>query len=135
MLAHPLRVIALVVLSLLSVAQSHAQTAAPKPAGPLRLESVTIGDRGTELVIRFDRPISHTQSWLSVVRDGKVVATIYPRLESAPTVLFARIQTPMPGNYIVRWTVCPEGSNDRYDGEFPFTVGQTAADATTRLAE
>jgi hypothetical protein len=120
MAARYLRVIASVVLCLLSL-QTHASE-------PIRLESVTIGERGTELLIRFDRPISHGQSWISLVRDGKVVATLYPRLEAAPNVLFARIQTPGPGNYIVRWTVCPEGRNDRYDGEFPFTVDRAAGD-------
>ena len=128
MAARSLRVIALVVLCLLSL-QSHAQTTAPKSAGPIRLESVTIGARGTEVLVRFDRPIDHGQSWLSLVREGKVVATLHPRLEAQPNVLFVRIQTPTAGNYIVRWTVCPAGSNDRYDGEFPFTVGEVAASA------
>ena len=41
----------------------------------MRLESVTIGERGTELLVQFDRPISHGQSWLSLVRNGKVVLT------------------------------------------------------------
>jgi len=121
MVARHLHVIALVVASLLGF-QTHAQTAAPRAGEPIRLKSVTIGERSTELLIRFDRPISHGQSWITLVRDGKVVATIYPRLEAAPNVLFARIQTPGPGNYVVRWTVCPEGRNERYDGEFPFTV-------------
>src|SRR5262249_33701461 len=128
MAARHLRVIVSVVLCFLSL-QTHAETAALKANEPIRLESVTIGERSTELLIRFDRPISHGQSWISLVRQGKVVATIYPRLEAAPNVLFARIQTPGPGNYMVRWTVCPEGHNDRYDGEFPFTVGRVAGTA------
>jgi hypothetical protein len=123
-LRHLRAVLAPVVLCLLSL-QSHAQTAA-RAKEPIRLESVTIGEHGTELLIRFDRPISHEQSWIALVRDGKVVTTLYPRLESAPNVLFARIQTPDPGNYLVRWVVCPEGSNDRYDGEFPFAVDVAA---------
>ena len=69
----------------------------------------------------------------ALVRDGKVVATVHPRLEAQPNVLFARIQTPMTGRYIVRWTVCPEGSNDRYDGEFPLTIGEAAASAADRV--
>lgn len=126
MVARSLRVIGLVVMFTLGL-QSHAQTAGQKSTSPIRLESVTIGEHGTEVLVQFDRPISHGQSWLSLVRDGKVVATIHPRLEAAPNVLFARIQTPSAGNYIVRWTVCPEGSNDRYDGEFPVTVGDAPA--------
>jgi hypothetical protein len=129
MITSPLRVIVVIVLSFLSL-QSHAQTAALKPTGPIRLESVTIGENGTEILVRFDRPISHEQSWLSLLRDGKVVATLHPRLESQPNVLFVRIHTPAKGNYIVRWTVCPAGSNDRFDGEFPFVVGDVPADGT-----
>ena len=56
------------------------------------LHSVTIGDRGTELLLRFDRPINHVTSWLSLVRDGQIVETVHFRLETAPNVLFARIR-------------------------------------------
>jgi hypothetical protein len=128
MTARHLAAILLAVLCFLSV-PSHAQTGLSKAKERIRLESVTIADRGTELLVRFDRPVSHERSLLTLVRDGKVVATIYPRLEAAPNVLFARIPTPIPGNYIMRWMVCPEGSKDRFDGEFPFAVGQVAADS------
>ena len=131
MIGSSLRVVALVVFCALSL-QSHAQTTMPKSTKPIRMESVTIGERGTELIVRFDRPVSHEQSWLSLVRDGKVVATLHPRLQAAPNVLFARIQTPTTGNYVVRWTVCPEGTNDRYDGEFSFTVGHAIASTADR---
>ena len=127
MVALLLRVIALVVVCSLSL-QAHAQTAEQKSPGPLRLESVTIGERATEILLRFDRPISHEQSWLSLVRDGKIVTTLHPRLEAAPNVLFTRIRTPAAGNYVVRWTVCPEGGTDRYNGEFPLMVGEATAD-------
>jgi hypothetical protein len=120
------RAIALAVLCLLGF-QAHAQAADRDTPRPLRMESVTIGERGTEVLVQFDRPISHERSSLFLVYNGKVIETIYPRLEASPKVLFARIQTPMPGAYVLRWTVCPQGSNDRYDGEFPFTVGQVAA--------
>jgi hypothetical protein len=120
-----LRLIAPVVL-LLSL-QSPAQTAELDAAAPRRWESATIDERGTELLVRFDRPISHERSWLFLLRNGDVVETIHPRLQAAPNVLFARIRTPPTGDYVVRWIVCPEGSNDRYDGEFPFTVGREAA--------
>jgi hypothetical protein len=126
MTARHLQGIALGVLCLLAF-HVQAQTAEPDNKRPLRMESVTIGERGTEVLVRFDRPISHERSTLFLVRNGKVVETIHPRLEAAPTVLFARIQTPTPGAYVLRWTVCPQGSNDRYDGEFPLAVGNVAA--------
>jgi hypothetical protein len=133
MTARYLATITLFILGLLSH-QSHAQTTAAKATGPVRMESATISGRGTELLVRFDRPISHERSWLTLVRDGKVVLVMHPRLGAAPNVLFARIQTPLPGNYIVRWTVCPEGSNDRYDGEFVFTIGNDVAASTAQPA-
>ena len=108
--------------------QAHAQ-AADRDTRPLRMESVTIGERGTEVLLQFDRPISHERSTLFLVLNGKVIETIHPRLEASPKVLFARIQTSTPGAYVLRWTVCPQGSNDRYDGEFPFAVRQLAASA------
>jgi hypothetical protein len=122
------RVLALVVLCWLGL-QAHVQAADRDTPRPLRMESVTIGERGTEVLLQFDRPISHERSTLFLVLNGKVIETIHPRLEASPKVLFARIQTPMEGAYVLRWTVCPQGSNDRYDGEFPFTVGQVAASA------
>jgi hypothetical protein len=131
MAVRSLRVIALVFLYSVSP-QLHAQTAAKPSPAPIRMESVTINEHATELVVRFDRPISHSLSSLSLVRDGKIVATPHPRLEAAPNVLFARIPTPAAGNYIVRWTVCPEGTNDRYDGEFAFTIGNATASTADR---
>jgi hypothetical protein len=121
MVTRPLRNIAVAAFCLLSF-KALAETTEPSTTNLRRWETVTIGEHSIELVVRFDRPISHQRSWLFLVRDGKVVETIYPRLEAAPNVLFARIQTPPAGNYIVRWTVCPEGSNDRYIGEFSLTV-------------
>jgi hypothetical protein len=128
MMARHFRGIALAVLCVLGF-QAHAQTAEPDTTRPLRMESVTIGERGTEVFIQFDRPISHERSSLSLVLNGKVIETIHARLEASPKVLFARIQTPAPGAYVLRWTVCPQGSNDRYDGEIPFAVGQVATSA------
>jgi hypothetical protein len=130
MTARYLRAIAVGALCLLPL-QSHAEWAKPDEPTSIGLQSVTIDERGTELMLRFDRPISHARSWLSLVHDGRIIETIHFRLETAPNVLFARIRTPAPGNYIVRWTVCPEGSDDRYEGELPFTVGHVAE----RIAE
>lgn len=121
MTARYLRAVAVGALCVLSL-QSRAESAGPDARVSIGLQSVTIDDRGTELMLRFDRPISHARSWLSLIHDGRIVETVHFRLETAPNVLFARIRTPAPGKYIVRWTVCPEGSDDRYQGELPFTV-------------
>jgi hypothetical protein len=130
MVAHSLRVVALVVGCAFGL-QSHAQTMMSMATKPIQTESVAIGELGTELFVRFDRPISHDQSSLSLIRDGKVVVTLHPRLQAAPNVLFVRIPTPTAGNYLVRWTVCPESGSDRFDGEFPFAI----SDATASTAD
>jgi hypothetical protein len=118
MIARHLRALAAGLVCLSSL-QPHAQ----ERTSSIGLQSVTIGERGTDLVLRFNRPISHVRSWLSLVRGGQVIETVHFRLETAPNVLFARIRTPAPGSYIARWTICPEGSDERYEGEIPFTVG------------
>lgn len=132
MTARCLRALAVGALCSLSL-QSHAQSTGPDARTSIALQSVTIGERGTELLLRFDRPINHVASRLSLVRNGQIIETMHFRLEAAPNVLFARIQTPAPGNYIVRWTVCPATGNDRYEGELPFTVGRAATIADPML--
>ena len=86
------------------------------------MESVTINEKSTEIIVKFDRPISHERSSLVHLLKGKIVDTLHPRLQAEPNVLFARIGTHESGDYLVRWVVCPQGSNDRYDGEFTFTI-------------
>lgn len=54
---------------------------------------------------------------------------MHARLQASPNVLFARIRTPPPGDYIVHWVMCPEKSDERYDGEFPLTVGPGSSTA------
>jgi hypothetical protein len=131
MIARYLRAIALGILCCLLSVQAHAEIATSETGISIALQSVTVGERGTDLLLRFNRPISHVRSWLSVIHDGRVVETIHFRLQSAPNVLFARIRTPAPGDYVVRWSVCPEGSDDRYEGEFPFTVRPVTANNRT----
>jgi hypothetical protein len=115
--------------------QVAAQADEMGPSSPLRMESVTIGEHGTEIVIKFDRPISHERSSLLLLLDGKIVQTIRPRLQAAPNVLFARIATPARGNYLLRWTVCPQGNNDRYDGDLTFTIGHITPHAAGDLRQ
>jgi hypothetical protein len=89
----PLLAIAIAALCWFAL-QPAARTASAEDGRSLALQSVTIGGHGTELALRFDRPIDHERSWLWVMHDGRIVASVHFRLESAPNVLFARIQTP-----------------------------------------
>lgn len=79
-----------------------------------------IGSRSSAFFVRFDRPVDHEDSQLAILRDGRVVEVLHPRLESAPDVLFARTPTLPPGSYTLRWRV---GGQPQLEGEIPFTVG------------
>jgi hypothetical protein len=84
----------------------------------------TVGQQSIDFFVRFDAPVNHTLSSFAVIHGSKVVAVLHPRLDAAPNVLFARISTLAAGDYVLRWTVCPAGTDDRHYGEFAFTVGQ-----------
>lgn len=82
--------------------------------------NAVIGRRSSGFYVRFDRPVDHEDSRLSIKQDGKVIEVLHPRLESAPEVLFARAPTLPPGRYSLHWIV---GGTPQFDGEIPFTVG------------
>jgi methionine-rich copper-binding protein CopC len=84
--------------------------------------SAVIQGRSSEYFVRFDRPVDHVRSTLSITRDGKLVERLVPRLESAPEVLFARAPTLSDGDYKLHWTVRTMAGTDVVEGDIPFTV-------------
>ena len=91
---------------------------------PVPTASAVIDDRSSEFFVRFDRPIDHVHSFLAIIRKGKVVETLRPRLAAEPNVLYARTSTPRPGDYTLHWILRCRGSTDIYQGEIPFTVNR-----------
>ena len=81
-----------------------------------------IGEPGSAFYVRFDRPIDHIHSSLSIWRDGRVVQRLQPRYQSAPDVLFARAPTLPPGEYMLRWTVRTMEGVKVIEGDIPFTI-------------
>jgi methionine-rich copper-binding protein CopC len=81
-----------------------------------------IGEPGSSFFVRFDRPIDHVHSNLSIWRDGRRVEQLQPRLQSSPDVLFARAPTLPPGEYLLRWTVRTMEGVKVIQGDIPFTV-------------
>lgn len=81
-----------------------------------------IGEPGSAFYVRFDRPIDHIHSNLSILRDGQVVQRLQPRLQSQPDVLFARAPTLPPGEYMLRWTVRTMEGVKVIQGDIPFTI-------------
>ena len=102
--------------------QLHGHAAETVATVPASTTSVSIGARTTEFYVHFDQPINHALSSLVVIRDGQVVATRNARLDAAPNVLFARVPTPPSGRYVLRWTFCPAGTEEKYSGEVTFTA-------------
>ena len=84
--------------------------------------NAVIARRSSEFFVRFDRPIDHVHSTLDVMRDGKSVERLHPRLESAPEVLFARMATLPAGDYMLHWAVRTMTKVDVIQGDIPFTV-------------
>ena len=81
-----------------------------------------IGEPSSSFFVRFDRPIDHIHSNLSIWRDGRLVEQLQPRLQSSPDVLFARAPTLPPGQYMLRWTVRTMESVKVIEGDIPFTI-------------
>jgi methionine-rich copper-binding protein CopC len=81
-----------------------------------------IGEPSSSFFVRFDRPIDHIHSRLSIWRDSQLVEYLQPRLQSAPDVLFARAPTLAPGQYMLRWTVRTMEGVKIIEGDIPFTI-------------
>ena len=82
--------------------------------------NAVIGRRSSGFYVRFNRPVDHEDSRLTIKQDGRILEVLHPRLESAPDVLFARAPTLQPGSYTLHWVI---GGEPQFDGEIPFTVG------------
>lgn len=82
--------------------------------------NAVIGRRSSAFYVRFNRPVDHEASRLSIKQNGKIIEVLHARLDSAPEVLFARAPTLPPGRYSLHWIV---GGSPQFDGEIPFTVG------------
>lgn len=84
-----------------------------------------IGEPGSAFFVRFDRPIDHIQSRLSIYRGGQLVERLEPRLQTEPNVLFARAPTLPPGEYTMHWVVRTIEGARVEEGSIPFTVKRT----------
>ena len=72
--------------------------------------------------IRFDQPVDHIHSTIDIRQNGKTVRVLRPRLNSEPTVLFARAPNLPAGKYVMHWSVPAANGSTVYQGEIPFFV-------------
>jgi methionine-rich copper-binding protein CopC len=84
--------------------------------------SAVISSRTSAYSVRFDRPVDHVRSSLTIMRDGKLVERLEPRLDSAPEVLFARAPTLAEGSYTLHWEVRTLAGSEVDKGDIPFSV-------------
>ena len=99
--------------------------------GPVRAQKVvdtmpakdgTLSGVRDEYFIRFDKPVDHIHSTIDILQNGKKVQTLRPRLNSEPTVLFARAPNLSPGKYTMHWSVPAANGSTVYQGEISFFV-------------
>lgn len=81
-----------------------------------------IGRRSSAFFVRFDRPVDHRKSTLTIKQGDKVIERLHPRLESAPEVLFAEAPTLPPGDYTLHWAVITLQGEKTTAGDIPFQV-------------
>ena len=121
MMSRRFTIVGLAVLGIQAIASdASAQDARMMESAP-KAKAVIEG-RSSECFVRFDRPVDHIRSQLSITRDGTLVERLTPRLESAPEVLFARAPTLPPGDYSLHWAVKTMTGTNVVEGDIPFTV-------------
>lgn len=121
MMSRRFAVVGLSLLGLLSLAPgASAQDVRVMESAPKA--SAVIEGRSSEFFVRFDRPVDHIHSQLTITRNGQLVEKLAPRLESAPEVLYARAPTLPAGDYDLNWRVKTMTGTDVIQGNIPFTV-------------
>ena len=83
-------------------------------------ETIVHGDHA-QYVVRFDGPVNHAASRLSIMQGDHVVQTLRPLLDSAVDVLYASGRVPDPGSYSLHWEAV-SADGDRTAGDIPFKV-------------
>lgn len=101
--------------------------ASPAWAAPRLLESRPATDAqlpapANLFELRFDEPVNHYQSRLEILRDGQVLETLTPRLETEPRILAAQARPLAPGAYQLRWLVRSAFDGSVSEGTISFTV-------------
>jgi methionine-rich copper-binding protein CopC len=72
--------------------------------------------------IRFAGPVDHYRASLIIMRDGRVVRVMHPRLDAAPEVLFGTAPALEAGAYELRWAVTSLTDGAVAEGSIAFTV-------------
>ena len=87
-------------------------------------QAVMYGDQ-TEFFVRFDGPVDHAGSILSVMQDGHVVQLLHPRLHTQPNTLYSGVRRLAPGAYTLHWAAYSLKDHSLSQGAINFRVSTT----------
>jgi methionine-rich copper-binding protein CopC len=93
-----------------------------RPVESMPAAEAFVDGRNAQYSVRFDGPVDHRGSRLSILRDGQVVETLPVLLDSAPNVLFASAPQLAPGRYELRWSARSAPDGEVTAGSIAFTV-------------
>ena len=85
-------------------------------------QAVMHGDQ-TEFFVRFDGPVDHAGSVLSVVQDGRILQILHPRLNAQPDTLYSGVRRLAPGAYTLHWATYALKDHSLSQGTINFRVG------------
>ena len=108
-------------ITIFLAAAGYARAEPPRLRESLPAADAVITGKHASYRVRFDAPVDHAASRMTILRDGKVTQTLRPLLDSAVDVLFAEAEAPPPGRYVLHWEArSPAGEVG--SGDVPFSV-------------
>ena len=96
--------------------------AEPRVEASVPAANATVGAPANLFEVRFNEAVNHYQSRLEILRDGQVLETLRPRLETEPRFLAATARPLAPGSYVLRWEARSAFDGSVSQGSIPFTV-------------
>jgi methionine-rich copper-binding protein CopC len=78
----------------------------------------------TEFFVRFDGPVDHAGSVLSVMQDGRLVQLLHPRLNTQPNTLYSGVRRLAPGAYTLHWAAYSLKDHSLSQGTINFRIGR-----------
>lgn len=106
-------------------AAGSAMAQVPKVMATMPADRAVVTNASGEFYVRFDRPVDHIRSLMTIQQDGVIVRTLHPRFKAQPDVLFAMALPLPPGNYTFHWSVRSLEGTEVLEGEVPFSVSHT----------
>jgi methionine-rich copper-binding protein CopC len=88
------------------------------------VQAIMDGDQ-TEFFVRFDGPVDHAGSVLSVMQGGHLVQLLHPRLNTQPNTLYSGVRRLASGAYTLHWATYSFKDHSLSQGTINFRVSGT----------